>query len=284
MAILVDISQIIIANIAMAQFVGRRDGTVVDDSLIKHMIINSLRLYNVKFKREYGQLIICCDTRNTWRKEFFPFYKAKRQEQKEAGPVDWQVVYSALNGMIDDLKEHFPYKVLKVDGCEADDILATLSRNLPGNHVIISGDKDMGQLINHRVKQFHPISKKFIEVPNPGAYLKELIIRGDKGDGVPNILSDDDSIVTKGKRQASIHNDKVEVWLYKEPKEFCENNKVLNNYKRNATLIDLSMTPSSLQDKIMEEFQIPANGNIQSIMQYFSAHRMRNLLESIEQF
>lgn len=284
MAILVDISQIIIANIAMAQFVGRRDGTVVDDALIKHMIINSLRLYNVKFKKDYGQLIICCDTRNTWRKEIFPFYKAKRQEQKESGSVDWKVVYSALNGMIDDLKQHFPYKVIKVDGCEADDILASLSRNIEGNHVIISGDKDMGQLINDRVKQFHPISKKFIEIANPRAYLKELIIRGDKGDGVPNILSDDDSIVTNGKRQKSIHDSKVQVWLNKEPKEFCEDNKVLNNYMRNMTLIDLRCTPAELQNAIWEEYEKPANGNTQTIIQYFSAHRMRNLLESIEQF
>src|ERR1035437_3206133 len=110
MAILIDVSQIIISNVAMAQFLGRRDGTVIDDAFVKHMIINSLRLYNTKLKAEYGEMIICCDSKDTWRKKAYPFYKAKRVIQKEESSVDWKVIYSAINSIIAELKEFFPYK------------------------------------------------------------------------------------------------------------------------------------------------------------------------------
>ena len=285
MAILIDVSQIIIANVSQAQYKATREQVTVDDLFVKHMIINSLRLYNHKFKSEYGEMIICCDSKDTWRKKQFPFYKAHRQEQKEAGPIEWNLVYSALNGMVKDLKEYFPYKVMKVESCEADDIIAKLSRDLHGNHVIVSGDKDMGQLTNQRVKQFHPITKKFIDIPNSQAFLKDLIIRGDKGDGVPNILSDSDTFITKGKRSKSIHDEKVNVWLNQAPEFFCENSRVLENYhKRNTVLIDLTQTPEDIQNSIMEAYRVPANGNRQTIMQYFMANRMRSLLECIEQF
>ena len=166
MAILVDISQIIISNVAMAQFLGRRDGTVIDESFMKHMIINSLRLYNQKFKREYGQMIICVDSKNTWRKAVFPHYKAKRHEAKEQSSTDWNVVYSSLNGMIKDLKEYFPYVVVKVEGCEADDIIGTLVKNLSiiEKVIVVSEDKDFIQLLTYdNVSIFKPISKTLVQ-------------------------------------------------------------------------------------------------------------------------
>jgi 5'-3' exonuclease len=286
MAILIDVSQIIIANMAIAQFEAKRDKTVIDEYFVRHMILNSLRLYNQQFKTYYGEMIICCDTKDTWRKKTFPYYKAKRHEDKEESPIDWSMIYHTMDGMISDLKQFFPYKVLKVDDCEADDILGILAANLKEPMVIVSGDKDMGQLLRYpNVKQlFHPITKKFIEIKDPASYLKELIIRGDKTDGVPNILSDDDTFVNEDKRQKSIFEKKLEVWLNKEPRDFCENNAVLANYGRNRILIDLECTPVELQDNIMDAYRQPANGNKQTITQYFMAHRMRNLLAVIGQF
>lgn len=285
MAILVDISQIIIANMAVMQF-SNRDKAEVDSLLITHMIINSLRLYNKRFKHEYGEMIICCDHRKTWRKEIFPLYKARRQVAKADGDIDWNVLYETMNKTLNDLKYNFPYKVLKVEGCEADDIIGVLAMDLYGQkNVIVSGDGDLTQLLRYKdVKQFHPITKKFIECANPLEYLKEKIIRGDDGDGVPNILSDDDVFMQPGGRQKPIYAKKVAQWLSQPPKQFCESDKALKNYERNKTLIDLTCTPQHLHDQIMAEYNIPAIGSKALVKEYFMANRMRNLLDVIDEF
>lgn len=284
MSILIDLSQIVIANCATAPFKAKRENIVVDDSFVKHMILNSLRLYNKQFRQQYGDMIICCDSKNTWRKDAFPYYKSKRAKQKQESPIDWNMVHRTMEEMFHDLDKFFPYKVIKIEGCEGDDIIGTLARYSKGPTIIISGDHDFGQLLSDRVKQFHPIKKEFIEIEDPALFLKEQIIKGDDGDGVPNILSDDDALHTVGKRQASMFEKKVAVWVHQDPKHFCESAKVLKNYERNKTLIDLSQTPESLKTKIIEKSQEPANGNKQTITEYFMAHRMRNLLAVLQEF
>ena len=229
-------------------------------------------------------MIICADHWHNWRKDYFPHYKANRKKSKEDSEIDWEQLYKTINSTLEDLKQFFPYKVLKVDGCEADDIIGTLSRIAKEKVVIISGDGDLTQLVKSNVKQFHPINKKFIEIDNPQTYLKEKIMRGDDGDGVPNMLSDDDVFVNPTKRQKSIYDTKIKVWLSKEPKDFCESDKVLKHFERNKRLIDLKETPIELCHIIEDEYEKPANGNKETIKSYFMENRMRNLLEVIEDF
>jgi 5'-3' exonuclease len=286
MAILIDLSQIVISNVAVYQYQEKAKSKLgdVDSQLVRTMILNSLRLYNKQFKNTYGPMIICCDTKDSWRKEYFPNYKVRRAKEKKDSPIEWSEVYSTMDEMIKALRDYFPYKVIKVNGCEADDIIGTIARRSKGPTVIVSGDKDFGQLLSPTVKQFHPIQKKFYEIADPKLYLKELIIRGDEGDGVPNILSDDDVFAVKGKKQASMFTRNVEVWVNKDPKMFCENAKVLKNYYRNETLIDLTKTPLCLQEEIMAAANAPANGNQQTITQYLMTNRMRNLLDVAQEF
>ena len=285
MPILIDISQIVVANCAAAPFKAKHDKVPVDDFFVKHMILNSLRLYNKQFKSKYGEMIICCDSKNTWRKDAFTFYKSKRAKAKQDSPIDWNMVHRTLDTMISDLDKYFPYRVIKIEGCEGDDIIGTLARYSTEPTIIISADGDFVQLqSNTKVKQFNPIKKEFIECVNPALYLKEQIIRGDDGDGVPNILSDDDALHADGKRQASVFAAKVAVWVNQDPKMFCESAKVLKNYERNTMLIDLERTPEELQEKILLQSRNQANGTKQSITEYFQAHRMRNLLEVLNEF
>ena len=285
--ILVDISQIVIANAFAAKFKAARENVVVDEHFVRTMVLNSLRLYNKQFKREYGEMVVCFDSKDTWRKKEFPNYKANRK--KDDGVLDWPMIFKTLDQIYLDLKTYFPYKVIKIAGCEADDIMGGLARRqklspTDKNVLIISGDKDMKQLVSDTVKIFHPIDKEFVSVPNPALFLKELCIRGDKDDGVPNMLADDDCLVTPGKRQPSIFDKKVEVWVHKDATEFCENATILKNYWRNCKLIDLSNTPVCLQSKILEEYSIPANGNQSTITTYFMNNRMRNLMDVINEF
>ena len=194
MSILVDLNQVMIASL-MAQL-GTHRNAEVDENMIRHMVLNSLRFNRMKFKSEFGELIICADDRSYWRKDVFPYYKASRRKARDESELDWGCIFSALNKIRDELKEVFPYKVIQIDGCEADDVIGAIIHkegkylNSGENFLILSGDKDYIQLLKYaNVKQYSPILKKWITHSNPEEYLFEHIIRGDAGDGVPNKYS-----------------------------------------------------------------------------------------------
>lgn len=290
MAILLDISQIIIANCAMAQYnpqVKKQLGSL-DENLVKHMILNSIRMYNVKFKHEFGEMIICVDSKDTWRKKEFPPYKGCRQKSKDDGPLDWDLIYRGLNQMLADLREYFPYKVIKVESCEADDIIAVLASYLPEKTVIVSGDHDFEQLLRYKnVSLFSSTTKKFVEVDDPIAKLEENIIRGEDklGDGIPNILSDDDCFIKGIKQKSMPKQEIIDEWVKKDYTMYCENDKIKKNYLRNKKLIDLTMTPTDLRSQIINSYHdYNTTADKQTILRYFMANRMRNLQEKIQEF
>ena len=186
-----------------------------DEDMIRHMILNTIRMYKVKFQKEYGDVVIACDGINNWRKEVFPQYKANRKKTRDTSDFDWNEAFRILNTVREELRENFPYKVIHVDGCEADDIIGTLVENTNefGNHekvMIISADKDFAQLQKFdNVAQFSPLTKKFVKEEHPRRFLLEHIIKGDTGDGVSNVLSNDDVFV-EGIRQTPVSKKKME--------------------------------------------------------------------------
>ena len=281
--ILVDMNQVMISNLMMQMKALK--SREIDENLIRHMILNSLRSYLKQFKGRYGDMVICCDSRNYWRKEFFPFYKAHRKKDREKSDLDWHLIFETLNKVRDELKEHFPYKVIEVDGAEADDIIAVLTAKLSSSRdiLILSSDKDFVQLQKYpNVTQYSPILKKFISTDNPQEYIKEHIIRGDKGDGVPNFLSADNVFVL-GERQKSINNNRVKEWLARPPEDFC-NEQMLRGYKRNQKLVDLDFTPEEIKSNITEAYDNATTGTKQKLMNYFIEKRLRNLMSDMDDF
>jgi len=187
-----------------------------DEDFLRHMVLNSIRNYRSKFFKEYGEIVICCDGRGYWRKNFFEFYKGKRKEGRDKSALDWDKIFEWINAIKKDLKEYFPYRVIEVAGAEADDIIAFLATKYSSSEsiLIVSADKDFQQLQKYpNVEQYSPMAKKFLKCENPTAYLKEHIIRGDAGDGVPNIFSDEDTFMVEGKRQKPVSSKKMESWL-----------------------------------------------------------------------
>lgn len=253
------------------------------------MILNTIRSNNQKFKSQYGELVICCDGSNCWRRDVFPLYKANRKKTRDESELDWKVIFEALHKIRDEINEYFSYRVIYNDRCEADDIIAVLceefgSEQIVGNPepiLILSADKDFIQLLKPNIRQYDPIRKKYVEHPNPKKYLREHIIRGDAGDGIPNILSKDDTFIT-GERQKKIYTQKVEGWVRSEPKDFCDDN-MLRNYKRNEQLIDLSFTPAIYKNEIIESFNKQANKE-KRLFDYFVKNRLKNLTEHINDF
>tara|TARA_R110002096_G_scaffold171172_1_gene343896 strand:- start:796 stop:1620 length:825 start_codon:yes stop_codon:yes gene_type:complete len=251
--ILLDYSQIALSNIIVQK--------LNDENMIRHMILNSIRMYNKKYRKEYGQMVICADGAGYWRKDYFPVYKGMRKKNRdEQSTVDWGEIFRILNLVREELKEHFPYKVIHLDGCEADDVIGALTINTQefGQHepvMIISSDKDFIQLHKYNnVKQFSPIQKKFVVDKNPRTYKFEHICRGDKGDGIPNILSADNAIMD-GIRQSPITKKKLEFWA-----ENADNlSEVMShdeyrNFQRNKTLIDLDDIPKVHNENIINTY------------------------------
>jgi 5'-3' exonuclease len=258
----------------------------VEEDLVRHMILNVIRTYVKKFKEKYGpEVVIACDNKNYWRRDLFPNYKASRKKAREASGHDWNSIFDCLNKIKLELEQNSPYKVITVDTCEADDIIATLTMKHSSTQsvMILSSDKDFAQLQRFPgVEQYSPILKKYIKEPLPLLQLKQLIIRGDKGDGIPNILSSDDVFVSGG-RQKPITEAKIINWMNQDPKEFC-NEEMLRNYYRNEFLIDLTKIPKEMTEKILDSYEKSKPKTKSEFMNYMIKNRLKNLLEVIDEF
>ena len=281
--IIFDYQQVAISN--LMEQIGSSNGSV-DENLVRHMILNTLRTYVKKFKATHGpEVIIACDNRHYWRREVYTHYKAGRKKARAATGHDWTSIFESLNRIRQELKESSPYKVIDVDGAEADDVIGTLVQKYASTEkiMILSSDKDFAQLQRFpNVEQFSPIMKKYIKEPFPLVQLKQLIIRGDKGDGIPNILSPDDVFVVGG-RQKAITEAKIITWLNQDPKEFC-NDEMFRNYSRNETLIDLTKIPEKVRNEILEQYDTAKGKTRQVFMNYMMKNRLKNLLECIDEF
>lgn len=281
--ILLDYSGIAIATIAVNK--------INDEQMLRHMILNSIRMYNKKFKSDYGQMVICCDGPSNWRKDYYPQYKANRKKSRDDSAIDWEEAFRVMHLVKEELKENFPYKVLHIDQCEADDIIGTLVQNTQEfgqfeNVMIVSSDGDFKQLQQYNnVQQFSPLMKKAVVDKNPKVNLIEKILTGDSGDGVPNVLSHDDTFVN-GERQTPLSKKKKQAIV-----EDLADGELLyaaswyRNYCRNETLIDLNKTPTALKEKIISEFnaQDPWD-NKGKVFPYLINKNMKMLIESVEEF
>ena len=229
-------------------------------------------------------MVIACDAPRSWRKDIFPYYKANRRKAREKSEIDWTTLFESLNKVRDEIKEHFPYRVIQVERAEADDVIGALVAEYYGQPImIVSGDKDFVQLQSYmNVKQYDPVRKKYITHNNPDMFVKEHIMKGDMGDGVPNFLSKDDTFVT-GARQKPLRSDKLDLWTKMQPEEFCDEN-MLRNYKRNEQLVDLSYTPKEIVEKVIEEYNAQSGKKRDKLLNYFIQYRLKNLMEVIGEF
>ena len=286
MPILVDFNQIAISNLMINLKMNHINE--VEEDMLRHMILNSLRFNRNKFFKDYGELIICCDGRNTWRKDVFPFYKQNRKKTRSASGYDWGKIFDVLNTIREELDEHFPYKVIHNDRAEADDIIAILAKNWIDEKVLIlSGDKDFMQLQKFdNINQYSPVQKKFLRTKDPKEFLFEHIVRGDVGDGIPNCLSKDSTFVT-GDRQKPVTKKRLDEWM--------KAGKVTTGdvtwFDRNRRLIDLEYIPEDLRDEIILQYEAakPLHSGDElaarrGLLNYFVKNRLSKLMPNIQEF
>lgn len=293
--ILVDLNQVLISGL-MAQ-ISAQKGVQLQEDLVRHMILNTIR-YNIKsFRKDYGDVVLCCDNKKYWRRDIFPFYKANRKKAREKSDLDWHMIFDMLAKFKSELRENFPYKVIDVEGAEADDIIGTLaplfveSKLVTDNDfnredvLILSSDHDFVQLQRYNsekcIRQYNPILKKFIKSENPLFDLKEKIIRGDKGDGIPNIFSPSDCFV-RDLRQKPITKKIFDELIRNNFSDWAESTRA--GFIRNEMLIDLTKIPVEVSDKIINTFKGTKPASKQKMLNYFIENKLKNLLDVIEEF
>lgn len=282
--ILCDYNQMAIANVMQQTSGGLKNQ--LDANLIRHMVLNSLRSYAKQFKDKYGNIVIACDSKRYWRRDFFPFYKSHRKDDREKSAIDWSLIFNTLAEIKDELRENFPYKVIEVEGAEADDIIGVLVKNFHNQEdiLILSADKDFVQLQKFKgVTQYSPILKRYMRVDNPHEYIQEHIIRGDRGDGIPNFLSPDNTFAV-GERQKVISKKKLSQWIGVNPLDFCVTDTMLRGYKRNQMLVDLDYIPEKIADGILETYNNTKSANKQKMISYLIEKRMKNLFDVADEF
>jgi hypothetical protein len=296
--ILVDYSQVALAAILTFQRELKGDEAEVKN-LIRHVTLSTIKSYKKKYGKEFGEMVICCDGRKYWRKDFFEHYKGSRKKNREASDLDWKLIFDTLSEMREDLSKYFPYRVIHVDRAEADDVIAVMTKWLQENELIqqglveetqkvliLSSDKDFKQLqLFPTVKQWSPMQKKYVTASKQEIkdFMVEHIVKGDSGDGVPNILSKDDVFMI-GERQ--------KVMTAKRLAEFqetgfsaCRSDEEKRNWHRNATLVDFQFIPEDVQKTIVDSYlSNKPKGDKMAIMQYLIDNRCRLLLDEIEDF
>ncbi len=278
--ILLDFNQTVIANL-MAQL-GNHTNAPIDENAFRHMTINSIRHIHKKFCDKFGEMIICCDGANSWRRAAFPYYKANRRKKTETSEIDWTLIHKLLDTMREELIEFFPYRVIRETGAEADDVIATLVIEFASTQriLIVSADHDFFQL--HRyplVEQYDAIGARMMREKDPERYLTEHILRGDPGDGIPNVLSPDDVFVDAGKRQSPLTKKRLAVFM-----AGILDEQVMKRFHRNQILIDLALSPKDVRQRIMHSYHSQKPGNRSRILTYMIKHGMKHMLADIGDF
>ena len=283
--ILVDMNQISLASVMMHLNMNKKVEPDID--MVRHMILNSVRMYRTKFFEEYGELVLCYDSKHYWRRDYFPNYKRNRKKTRDSSNLNWDAIFECLNTIKAELKEFFPYKFIEVYGAEADDIIAVLCGELEyenGKTLILSGDKDFIQLHKFKnVKQYSPITKKFINGVDPDEYLYQHILKGDSSDGIPNVLSPDNTFVD-GLRQRPLSKKKIAEWAGPLCEQFLPSDEAKRNYQRNKKLIDLKESPDELHLECIKAYQDAPEGDRSKLLNYFIKNRLNELMDNIGDF
>lgn len=285
MPILVDYSQVVLAS--LFAIIGNHTNADVDESTLRHMFLNSLRANRKQFTAEYGEIVLCVDDKRSWRREIFPYYKASRKKSREESELNWEELFRIIGVIKDEIDEFFPYKVIRIDGAEADDIIGCVLHEYgtplwdgSEKFLILSGDKDYIQLHKYaNVDQYNPVLKKYVRHSDPEQYLVEHVIKGDSGDGIPNILSPDNVFMLAERQKMMTAKRLLE---YSSGPILDEDIK--RKHERNTLLIDLSKTPEHIREGILAAYAIPKTTGRSKLFNYFIAKKLKNLMGFIQEF
>jgi len=249
----------------------------ISEKVVRNVILHKLFEYKLKYK--HPKVVVALDSKAYWRKDIFPYYKENRNAARDKSIFNWSEYYKIFDGLKQELKENIPYTFLEVSKCEADDIIYVLAANVNKELIIVSGDKDLIQVQyrNQLAKQWSNKQYKYLALDD--YCLKTHVIKGDSADGIPNIFSDDDTIITPGKRQVSVTKSTLANFNI----NTCSDS-VRQKYERNLALIDLSQIPKSYFKSILESYiNYPFNIGKGTLQQYLIKHQIMTYIDRLRE-
>ena len=299
--IVIDYSGVAIAAITGFKEDLHRDEAHVEN-LIRHVILSTIKNYKKKFKREFGsEVVIAVDVGPYWRKGIFEHYKAGRKKAKDDSDIPWDLVFKHMYATLEDIKLHFPWKVIAVNGAEADDVMAIMANTVAYNNqtkdlldtgdepektVIISSDKDLCQLMTHpNIRVWSPYKESFTKLEHsPVMFLRRLILTGDRGDGIPNVFSPADSFVTGIRQKPATEKKMLPILEAKSMLDAAPDDTIKQRIAENARLISFAFIPSDLKRAIIEAYDVKPKGNQMTILKYLASKSMKQMLDDVDQF
>jgi len=293
--IIIDYSGIVIAGVFVLQ--KEIKGKKIDDAigLVRHIVLSSILSHKKKHSAKFGEVVIACDGRNYWRKKYFPYYKWSRGAGRAESDLDWDMIFQCMDIIRQELIKFTPYKVIQLEGCEADDIIAILTKKArigvfgtTEPVMIISSDNDMSQLQKYdKVEQYSPSTKKMIKksIKEVKEYLNECTVKGQKKDGIPSIYMADDWFTKPNGRAKAIYQNRLDEFLEKGI-EACVNDEERRNYTRNQTLMNFDYIPADIEELILTEYAKPRETKFDrmKLWTYLAGKRCNNLIASVEDF
>lgn len=247
-----------------------------------HLLFGSI---NKCWRDQKATHVVFCGEGRSWRKDFYEPYKKNRSVARAARTEEEQeedqMFYDALNDFTEFVIGKSNCTYLQNPRLEADDLIAGWIQHHPSdNHTIISSDSDFFQLISNNVNQYNGITDELYTihgifdkkgnpvidkktklaktVPEPGWLLFEKCIRGDSSDNVfsayprapikgsKNRIGMREAYEDRNKQGFAWNNFMLQKWVDHNEKE----HRVLDDYQRNRTLIDLTHQPDDIKELI----------------------------------
>lgn len=295
--IVIDYSQILISNcLSFGSDFDKGADAKKMERISRHTVLNTILSYKKQFGSKYGQVVIAVDGMRNWRRGYFSYYKGARKANREESNTDWSAIFKLGSSIVDELIQVFPYKVVRVDEAEADDVIAVLCKYTqdhellaqgleenPQKFLAISSDGDFKQLFKYpNYAQYSPIQRKAVKRPEPD-FLLEKIIKGDSGDGVPSVLCADDFFMKKDLYGRATPITKKVLDKFKDGANLTELERT--RFERNSTLIDFDHIPDTIQSKIIDNYQNQTPRRDKNLVfEYCATHRLRQLAENLQDF
>lgn len=238
-------------------------------------------IYNSLYKTNTDEVVLAIDDSKSWRKLYWSRYKESRKTQRDKSEVDWNFYHSKLQELINDIQENLPFKVLQVNNCEGDDIIAVLCKEVPNNYVIISVDEDFLQLYGDNVAIYNPHHKKqcYVTCEDTRQFIIKKCLTGQAKDGIFNIKTPLDWPVDKRKpgfgevAATKVMNEGYEKWL--------KDNGLEERFKVNQTLMDFDMIPKAISTSILNTYNSYKLPDPDKIYPFFAKNKFNTYLDDI---
>lgn len=259
--------------------------------MMKWMVIDQIYKLIVTNK-DVDEVVLGVDHKNPWRKSYFPRYKEKRGEKREKDKINWELVFGVLHNFMKEIKHHLPFKVLKIQSAEADDVIAVIAKEIEKECIISSNDVDFLQLCSDRVRVWNPTKHEFTVCEDTENFIEKLVLTGQAKDGVFNVITPNEWGLTEGttgkrkpgfgeKSAVKVMSEGVDNWIESKGtyKKFDLTVDVKKNYKRNRVLLDFNYIPQTIISRVMDTYLNYNYPPPRNIYQFFKQNRMKGFLD-----